>query len=103
MLIVAGDVVFDGERFAENELAKFELDSTLTQVQIDAKAGTHLVFLGGEPLPYKVLLWWNFVSDSKAGLEKAIMDWNNHHPRFGQIDTTMPRLTAPPLPEGFKE
>lgn len=61
------------------------------------------MFLGGEPLKQKVLLWWNFVADNKAEIEQSILDWNNHHPRFGEVDSNLKRLVAPKLPEGFKE
>ncbi|MFT5096325.1 MAG: redox-sensitive bicupin YhaK (pirin superfamily), partial [Psychrobacter okhotskensis] len=67
-----------------------------------AKKGTRLMFIGGEPLNNQVLLWWNFVADNKQELEQSIIDWNNGHERFGEVDSTMTRLVAPTLPKGFK-
>ena len=60
------------------------------------------MFIGGEPLNNKVLLWWNFVADNKEALKQSINDWNNGHERFGEVDSDMNRLVAPELPEGFK-
>lgn len=37
-------------------------------------------------------------------LKQAVMDWNNHHPRFGNIDlagTPLHRLKAPNVPDGL--
>ncbi|WP_279378751.1 pirin-like C-terminal cupin domain-containing protein [Psychrobacter sp. JCM 18903] len=49
-----------------------------------------------------MLLWWNFVADNKAEIEQSIIDWNNGHERFGNVDSDMQRLPAPELPQGFK-
>lgn len=105
ILIVVGELDFAGQHYQQDELIRFDYADITNQqsVQISAKKGTRIMFLGGEPLAQKVLLWWNFVADNKAELEQSIIDWNNHHPRFGDVDSTLKRLEAPPLPEGFKD
>ncbi|PKH78924.1 hypothetical protein CXF60_13240 [Psychrobacter sp. 4Bb] len=60
------------------------------------------MFIGGEPLNNQVLTWWNFVADNKAEVEQSIIDWNNGHERFVNVDSDMKRLPAPELPRGFK-
>ena len=63
------------------------------------------MLLGGEPLPHPTVIWWNFVADNKKALEQAVADWNNRHPRFGDIDlqsSVLKRLVAPELPKNFK-
>lgn len=103
ILIINGEVTHEGETFVQDELMRFETSQVAQRVQITAKAGTHVMLLGGEPLPHKTLLWWNFVDKSKAGIEKSIEDWNNGHERFGDVAGGMHRLPSPPLPESFKE
>lgn len=104
ILVVVGELEFAGKRYQQDELIRFdEVDITRQDcMQISAQQGTRIMFLGGEPLNQKVLLWWNFVADNKEELEQSIIDWNNQHPRFGTVHSNMKRLVAPPLPEDFK-
>ena len=105
ILIVEGELYFAGEHYVQDELIRFaDCDmADAAAVTIEAVAGTRLMFLGGKPLKHKILLWWNFVDSTKAGIEQSIIDWNSHHERFGDVPVDMSRLEAPPLPEGFKE
>ncbi|WP_312267148.1 pirin family protein [Neisseria sp.] len=105
VLVIAGSVTSaDGTRAEADELLfieQHEGNFTLT-----AEAGTHIMLLGGEPLPHPTLIWWNFVADSRDALCRAVSDWNNFSPRFGkEIDlngTGLKRLTAPDVPDGLK-
>ncbi|MFC0820474.1 pirin family protein [Moraxella marmotae] len=100
VLVLKGEVQIDGQTFTQDELAKFEPLETDSRLHIHAQAGSHIMLLGGEPLPHPTLIWWNFVADNQAALEKAVADWNSGHPRFGNIDisgTTLTRLVAPKL------
>lgn len=101
ILVIAGTLHVDGMVFEQDELARIDANNS-DHILIRAKAGTRFMFIGAEPLPHPVLLWWNFVDSTKAGIEQSIADWNAHHPRFGDVDVDMKRLIAPPLPEGFK-
>ena len=104
ILVVVGSLEFGDQHYQQDALIRFdEADITDKRcVQVRAKKGTKVMFLGGEPLNQKVLLWWNFVADSKEEIAQSISDWNNGHERFGDIDSDMKRLTAPELPQGFK-
>ena len=100
VLVLKGEVEIDGQTFAQDELAKFERADTAQTLHIRARAGSHIMLLGGEPLPHPTLIWWNFVADSREALQKAVADWNGGHPRFGNIDlagTKLQRLAAPEL------
>lgn len=103
ILMVVDGVEYQGTQYKQNDLIRFDDVTETTTVKVSGKKGTRFMLLGGEPLNHKVLLWWNFVSDNKADIEQAIIDWNNNHPRFGNVDSDMKRLVAPELPEGFKE
>ena len=104
-LVIAGSVAAaDGTRAGADELLFIEqAEGSFT---LAAEAGTHIMLLGGEPLPHPTVIWWNFVADSREAIAQAVADWNNHHPRFGQeIDlsgSTLKRLVAPEAPAGIR-
>lgn len=102
ILVVVGEVVYEGQNYHQDELIRFDICQTAERICLTAPAGTQIMLLGGEPLPHPTLLWWNFVDSTKAGIEQSIIDWNNQHPRFGDVAGNMHRLVAPALPEGFK-
>lgn len=105
-LVIAGSVAAaDGTRAAADELLFIEqAEDSFT---LTAEAGSHIMLLGGEPLPHPTVIWWNFVADSRDALRRAVDDWNNASPRFGkEIDlngTGLKRLPAPEVPQGLKK
>lgn len=106
VLVLAGKAVIGGETFGPDELAFIAADQA-ERFRIEAEAGSHLLLLGGEPLPHPTVMWWNFVADSREALCRAVADWNAGSLRFGrEIDlagTPLKRLPAPEVPEGFKQ
>lgn len=103
ILMVVDGAEYNGTQYKQNDLIRFDDVQERTTIKVSGKKDTRFMLLGGEPLNQKVLLWWNFVSDNKEDIEQAIIDWNNHHPRFGNVNSDLKRLVAPELPEGFKE
>lgn len=104
ILVTEGQIESEGKVCEKDQLFRFH-DSDVANnrsIRLSAKKGTRLMFIGGEPLNNKVLLWWNFVADNKQELEQSIIDWNNGHERFGEVDSMMKRLPSPELPKGFK-
>ncbi|WKS97646.1 pirin family protein [Gallibacterium anatis] len=106
ILVINGTIKINGERYAKDEIAILS-DCAAAQEELTlwAEQGTHIMLLGGEPLPHPTVIWWNFVADKVEDLEQAVNDWNNQHPRFGTIDlqgTELSRLTAPTIPARLK-
>ena len=106
ILVINGTVKINGEHYAKDEIAILS-DCAAAQEELTlwAEQGTHIMLLGGEPLPHPTVIWWNFVADKVEDLEQAVNDWNNQHPRFGTIDlqgTELSRLTAPAIPARLK-
>ncbi|MBP3945214.1 pirin family protein [Psychrobacter sp. K31L] len=104
ILVSEGEIQSEGKVCQQDQLFRFH-DSDVANsksIKLVAKKGTRIMFIGGEPLNNQVLLWWNFVADNKAEVEQSIIDWNNGHERFGNVDSDMKRLPAPELPKGFK-
>lgn len=104
ILVTEGQIESEGKICEQDQLFRFH-DSDVANnksIKLVAKKGTRVMFIGGEPLNNQVLLWWNFVADNKEEIEQSIIDWNNGHERFGNVDSDMKRLPAPELPQGFK-
>ncbi|WP_372815777.1 pirin family protein [Psychrobacter sp.] len=104
ILVSEGEIESEGNICKQDQLFRFH-DSDVANnksIKLVAKKGTRVMFIGGEPLNNQVLLWWNFVADNKEEIEQSIIDWNNGHERFGNVDSDMKRLPAPELPQGFK-
>lgn len=104
VLVTEGQIESEGLIYQQDQLFRFH-DADVANnnnIKLVAKKGTRVMVIGGEPLNNQVLLWWNFVADNKQEIEQSIIDWNNGHERFGEVDSTMQRLAAPELPKGFK-
>jgi len=54
-----------------------------SHVSVAALEPSHVLIFGGEPFPEERHIWWNFVSSSKARMEKAKADWKAG--RFARI------------------
>jgi redox-sensitive bicupin YhaK (pirin superfamily) len=66
-------------------------------VTIEARAGTRLFLLGGEPLGETLLMWWNFVGRTPEEISEAARDWAGGT-RFGNVTGYRGApLAAPPL------
>ena len=104
ILVSEGEIQSEGKVCQQDQLFRFHHSDVANSksIKLSAKKGTRIMFIGGEPLNNQVLLWWNFVADNKAEIEQSIIDWNNGHERFGNVDSDMKRLPAPELPKGFK-
>ena len=43
-------------------------------------------------------MWWNFVARTRDEIIAAAHQWRSEDPRFGRVDSPLPRLRLPPLP-----
>lgn len=78
--IISGSVEIGGTAIEPRTLPVFLPQGP---IKIEARTQAHLVLLGGEPLPEKRFIWWNFVSTSQERIEQAKLDWAEG--RFGKI------------------
>ena len=92
--IIQGNVRIGGEAIQQQTLPVFLPEG---YVKIEAETDAHLVLLGGEPLPEKRFIWWNFVSTSQERIEQAKADWTAG--KFGIIPGDA--NDALPLPPGM--
>ncbi len=105
-LVIKGELRINGQVYSQDELAVLsDCANSDGELELWASEGTHVMLLGGEPLPHPTLIWWNFVGSNVEDLKQAVADWNNHHERFGDIaldGTALKRLVAPEVPDGLK-
>ena len=78
--VINGNVRVGGDTIPVHSLPIFLPQG---HVRIEAATDSHLVLLGGEKLPEKRFIWWNFVSTSQERIEQAKQDWVEG--RFGKI------------------
>lgn len=78
--IASGHVRIDDTRYDEGQMLVFEPDDAVT---LHFEAGTRAMLLGGEPMPEKRHIWWNFVSSRVERIEQAKDDWRNA--RFDRV------------------
>ena len=69
--MVQGALLLDGQPLAPNTLAVLS-ESAVLQA---GPEGARLAVVGGQPLGRR-LMWWNFVSTSKARIEQAGQAWD---------------------------
>ena len=97
LLLVSGDASASGEELAVSDL--YYLEPGSTSMEIVTRSGAKLVFLGGEPFPEKILMWWNFIGRSHQDIAMAREQWNQRSERFGQFEDRIGGwIPAPELP-----
>jgi redox-sensitive bicupin YhaK (pirin superfamily) len=90
--IINGNIRINNQPFMPHTLPVFLPDGIL---KTEAETPAHLVLLGGDPLPEKRFIWWNFVSTSQERIEQAKEDWQAG--RFDKIPGD--NIDFVPLPE----
>ncbi len=97
LLPLHGDWKIEGEIFAENDLAY--LGCGRTHLLVESPANGRALLVGGAPLKHEVLIWWNFVSHSRAAIMQAQRDWEaDNKSRFADVPGATKRLSPPPIP-----
>ena len=77
--VVSGNVSIDGHTYAEGVMA---VGGSGTKMRLRAEQASRVMVVGGEPIG-KRHIYWNFVSSSKARIEKAKSDWRER--KFAEI------------------
>lgn len=92
--LLSGTVTVAGTTFAPDQLLVLSPRDTIL-FQAGAE-GAHLMVFGGDALPSKRYIWWNFVSSSKERIEQAKEEWKTG--RFDIVPGDEEEFV--PLPEG---
>lgn len=99
-LVLQGHIDYNGEALDTGALLYIGKDRNSFELQL--KAGTRLLLIGGEPFKEDIILWWNFVARTTEEVQQAAKDWLAGD-RFGVIEGhNHRRLNMPTLPEHLK-
>lgn len=97
ILPLEGRIVLEAEPFGTDELAYLGLYPH--SVTLDLAPGTPVLLLGGEPINEAIVMWWNFVDDSRQAIAQSLQAWERQAPRFAPVAGGEDRrITPPPLP-----
>jgi redox-sensitive bicupin YhaK (pirin superfamily) len=92
LYVIAGAVEVEGQegRFETNQLVVLKPGA---EIILRAAGETRLICVGGEPLPEKRFIYWNFVSSSGERIQQAADDWQNE--RFAKVAGDDERIPLP--------
>lgn len=68
--------------------------------EFEMEANTTIYIFGGDPLPEKRYLYWNFVSSSRERIEQAKQDWVNQ--TMGKVPGETEIVPLPPQPKNIR-
>ncbi len=91
--VLAGGITVEGTSAGADEFAL--LGSGRHGIAVEAAPGTRALLLGGRPFEEELFMWWNFVGRDAGDIDRAIADWQDGSPRFGEVATTLDRMSAP--------
>ena len=95
LLLLQGDVTFEGRALGENVLNI--LDVGRPSASLRSREGGRVLLVGGPPFSEQILMWWNFVARTRDEIAQARTDWEQHR-RFGEVTGYPgPRMEAPDL------
>lgn len=96
LIVLEGSVQLGAQRVVPGEFAY--LGRGRSELTVDAPDHARVLIIGGTPFEEPILMWWNFVARTREEITRAYLDWTNHHPRFGEVASQLPRMpVAPPL------
>jgi redox-sensitive bicupin YhaK (pirin superfamily) len=74
--VISGEIEVAGQTgsFGKDRLVVFKPGA---EIVLHAVGAARLMLLGGEPLPEKRFIYWNFVSSRRERIEQAAQDWRD--------------------------
>ncbi|WP_420408566.1 pirin family protein [Hoeflea sp.] len=79
LYLLEGEIEIAEDRFGPDQLLIFRPGDAITVKA--GRAGARMMLFGGDSIPGKRHIWWNFVSSSKERIEQAKAEW-----RSGRFD-----------------
>lgn len=75
-----------------------ELGSGRSELELRSDALVNALLIGGKPFTEPLFMWWNFVGRSAEEVRGFVRDWRERNDRFGEVDSALARIPAPPAP-----
>ena len=96
-MLAQGELRVSGQELLVSSL--FYIEPGNNGVQVEVKAPSVLMLIGGVPFPEKILMWWNFIGRTQQDVAEAREDWNSRSDRFGYFEDKIGGwIPAPELP-----
>ena len=92
MIVLEGDLSVNGVRLEPGKLGY--LAPGLDEIDVRPREAARAILLGGEPFEETVLMWWNFVTRTRAEVDDAFASWQLSDDRFGTVTSSLPRITT---------
>jgi quercetin 2,3-dioxygenase len=93
-------VVLDGEVAIADDVVRpgqlGYLGRGRDSLDLAALEPSRVLLLGGVPFEDAIVMWWNFVARTKEELARARTQWSTYDERFGEVASTLARVSAPP-------
>jgi redox-sensitive bicupin YhaK (pirin superfamily) len=97
LVVLEGEVRVGAEVLAPGILA-YQGTGT-EELVVETTERARVLVLGGEPFPWKPVIWWNFVGRDRDEVAQARADWMaGDGDRFGPVASALPRVPAPEVP-----
>ncbi len=93
LVVLEGTVAVGGLAIAPGVLAY--LGEGRDELVLDAPGRARTLVLGGRPFGEQIVMSWNFVGRSRDEVDRAALDWNAGHERFGEVASHLARIPAP--------
>lgn len=97
LYILEGNVIEEGNKYGPKQIL-IAKDTMICEIELEPN--TTIYIFGGEPLPEKRYLYWNFVSSSRERIENAKEDWTNQ--LMGQVPGEKEYVSLPLQPKNIR-
>lgn len=96
IFVISGTANINSHKLLPQDLLVTNNSASLS---LQVEAGTVLAFFGGDPLPEKRYMWWNFVSSNSEKIRAAALRWKNQEMGKVPEETEYIPLPNDPLPQ----
>lgn len=93
IIVLEGALASDGIDLGPGQLGY--LSAGIDEIDLDAYEPTRAMLLGGVPFESEIVMWWNFVARSREEIDLAYESWQNDDGRFGDVTSSLERISAP--------
>lgn len=96
LVMLDGSLAVNGRMLTPGHLAYLGIGSS--ELVVEAHEPARAVLIGGIPFEARLSMFWNFVARTHAEIDEAFRMWQAGDPRFGTVNSSLPRIPSPTPP-----
>jgi len=96
VVVLEGSLLVDGRQLTPGHLAYLGVGSS--ELVVEARDPARALLIGGLPFESRISMFWNFVARTHAEIDEAVQLWQVGDPRFGAVNSALPRIPSPTPP-----